>query len=571
MQSRDPAGGGSRHPPVGGTALKFPRRAADFALVSTEQSAQQREDVLATLLAQPRAIVVAIASDGVLVPMPASLEVAQERVLEAPADRATLLDVVVPADNMTVITAWERAREQGLALATVHLRSDPDQPLTLTFVDARQKHGVFVGGLDAVPREDGDALGWTLQPDAVFRRPRTATVRKTTLAVLTDVDDRTTSMLGWTAEQMVGKRSTEFIHPDDQERAIANWMELLSRQEAQRVRLRHRCADGSWAWLELENQYLAADDPADAVVVTHMSDISDEMAAHEALQQRERLLRRVAESLPVGILQLGADGGLVFTNSRLATMLGLPEVTGLADLETALDEEDRPRLRTALTQSLHADTDGELEVRLTPAGATAKRVCAVSLVSLGGWEGTPGALLSLSDITDSVRMREELRAKATFDVLTGCHNRSSTLTILEQALHGPDGDQTAVVFVDLDRFKPVNDMLGHDAGDELLILTANRLAGVLRRDDIVGRLGGDEFLVVARGLDTPDAAAALGERIRAALSGPAVLQGGPVDLQASIGVARAADEVDAAELIKRADRAMYLSKQQGRGQPVLFG
>src|SRR4051812_49631165 len=119
-----------------------------------------------------------------MVSMPPSVSVPAERVLAAPNDRATLLDLVVAADTMTVITAWERAREQGLALATVHLRTDPDQPLTLTFVDARENHGVFIGGLDAVPRDGAETGIVTLDTGSMVRRPRTATVRKSTLAVM---------------------------------------------------------------------------------------------------------------------------------------------------------------------------------------------------------------------------------------------------------------------------------------------------------------------------------------------------------------------------------------------------
>jgi diguanylate cyclase (GGDEF)-like protein/PAS domain S-box-containing protein len=346
-------------------------------------------------------------------------------------------------------------------------------------------------------------------------------------------------------------------------------MELLSTQDAQRVRLRHRRADGSWIWVELENLYQPADDPADAVVVTQVSDISDEMAAHEAVQQRERLLRRVAESLPVGILQLSADRGLVFANSRLAAILGVDEVTGTDELLSAVGDADRPALTAALDAALEDGVDAELEVRFRHRTSGDARVCSVSLVSLGDREGAPGALLSVTDVTDSARMREELTAKATYDVLTGCHNRASTLAVLEQAVHDPAGTGTAVIFVDLDRLKPVNDTMGHDAGDELLALAARRLSGVLRRDDIVGRIGGDEFLVVCRGLDSAEAAMAMGQRVREALVAPAVLTAGPVDVSASIGVACATPGMDVTALIKLADRAMYVSKQEGRGRPVL--
>jgi diguanylate cyclase (GGDEF)-like protein/PAS domain S-box-containing protein len=532
-------------------------------------SAEQRDGVLAAMLAKPGTILAAIATDGVLVPMPAGVGVPDERVLPAPATRATLAEVVVPADTMTLIATWERAREQGVALGTVHTRNQPDQAVTLTFVDAREDHGVFLCGLDAVESDESAHSPEVLEALAVSRRPRTATVTKDALAVITDVDERATRMLGWSREQMVGKRSSDFIHPDDQERAIANWMEMLSRQETLRIRLRHRRADGGWVWLELENQYEPAEDPGDAVVVAQMSDISDEMAAHEALQQRERLLRRVADSLPVGILQLTTDGGLVYANTRLAEILGVPEVTGPAQLEAAVADGDRAGLRLALAETLEEEADLELEVELRPLDGSDIRICAVSLVSLGDREGAPGALVCVTDVTDSARVREELTAKATFDELTGCHNRSSTMTFLDQALRDRSGP-TTVLFVDLDKFKPVNDTLGHDAGDELLVETAGRLTSVLRRDDIVGRIGGDEFLIVSRGLQSPEAAVAMGRRVQQVLAAPAVLAGGPVELSASIGIACSEPGEDALELIRRADQAMYLSKKDGGGRPVLL-
>jgi diguanylate cyclase (GGDEF)-like protein len=246
-------------------------------------------------------------------------------------------------------------------------------------------------------------------------------------------------------------------------------------------------------------------------------------------------------------------------------------VTGVADLLAAVADCDRATLVAALDGALDGDTDVELEVGVRHRATGESRVCTVSLVSLSDREGAPGALLSVTDVTDSARMREELTAKATYDVLTGCHNRASTLAFLESAVREPAGTATAVIFVDLDRLKPVNDTMGHDAGDELLALTARRLSGVLRRDDIVGRIGGDEFLVVCRGLDSSDAAMAMGQRVSDALVAPAVLTAGPVDVSASIGVACAAPGMDATALIKLADRAMYVSKQEGRGRPVLSG
>lgn len=394
-------------------------------------------------------------------------------------------------------------------------------------------------------------------------------VRKNVLANFIEVDERTPRMLGWAESELLGRRSSDFIHPDDQERAISNWMELLSTQASQRVRLRHLRADGSWAWLELENQYVAAEDPADSVVVTVMNDISDEMAAHEALRQQERLLRRVAESLPVAILQLAADRSVVFANERYDALLGCAEGDRLTALVTALRETDRAALEAALVAALDTGDDAELEVPLSPPGTEDPRICTVGIVGLGDREGAPGALLSLTDVTLQVRAREELVLRATTDPLTGAANRASTLTALERALAASSDTFTAVVFVDLDRFKPINDTYGHAAGDELLRLTAQRLAQLVRPDDVVGRLGGDEFLLVSSGHAGQATAEALGRRVRDALNGPAVLSRGTVELRASIGVACGRAGWDADALVREADQAMYRSKQADRGEPVV--
>jgi PAS domain-containing protein len=183
--------------------------------VSDTGSGAQRQEVLAAVLRHERALVAALASDGVLVQVPGSLELPGHRVLAPIGDRATMLDLVVPADAMSVVAAWEQARAHGVGFGHVHARTDPDEALSLTFVDARDEHGVFLGSLEVLATDAGDGPQ-ALETVPVSRTPRTGTVRKSMLAVITDVDERTTRMLGWTREQMVGTRSSDFIHPDDQ-------------------------------------------------------------------------------------------------------------------------------------------------------------------------------------------------------------------------------------------------------------------------------------------------------------------------------------------------------------------
>ena len=153
-------------------------------------------------------------------------------------------------------------------------------------------------------------------------------------------------------------------------------------------------------------------------------------------------------------------------------------------------------------------------------------------------------------------MREELRRRATFDELTGCHNRASVMRALEDSIaDGGRRGSRAVVYADLDGFKAINDRDGHAAGDELLRTVADRLRAATRGDDIVGRIGGDEFLIVCPQVGSESEAQSVVDRISAELDGGA---------RVSIGVAwSTGDGLDADALVARADEAMYLAKRGG--------
>jgi len=519
----------------------------------------------------PDALVAALAPDGFRVPMPAGVGVSEHQLIPVPADRATMIDLIEPGEALQVIGAWERAAKHGMAIETVHMRGAPEHPVTLTFIDMRHRHGVWLAALvdkEGTAGPEGPALAGPL---LVPLRPRTASVRKTAHAVITGIDDRASRMLGWSAEQMVGARSTDFIHPDDRERAVANWMEMLSKRETQRVRMRHRCQDGSWLWVEVENTYHHAENPADIVVVSQLSDISDEMAAHEAVDQREKLFRRLAESLPIGLLQVDQQGRVVYSNSRLTAILGVSEQPTLEELLATVHDADRAALSAAFAMVLEDGANQTLEVDIEVPGTADRRRCSVTLIVLTGDEGAPGALACVSDVTEAARMREELQLKATYDDLTGCYNRASVMAVLDLALATAGDRLTGVIFVDLDGFKEINDTLGHAAGDQLLVIAADAVTDLLRTDDVVGRIGGDEFLVVCKGLQEPTEALAIAERVSEALHRQAALPAATVTLRASVGVACSREGDTSDTLIARADAAMYECKQRGGARPVFVG
>nr|WP_275941311.1 GGDEF domain-containing protein [Planosporangium flavigriseum] len=166
---------------------------------------------------------------------------------------------------------------------------------------------------------------------------------------------------------------------------------------------------------------------------------------------------------------------------------------------------------------------------------------------------------------------DDLRYRAYHDPLTGLANRHMLMEAVERALAPETGAQLAVLYIDLDGFKPINDALGHAAGDRVLVVVADRLTGAARSDDVVARLGGDEFAVLLPELQHSADAQAVASRIQAALQSGIDLDGHPVRVGASIGVAYGqAGRIGLGELLRNADVAMYTAKVQGRSRTVVF-
>ena len=531
------------------------RRLDDRALAS----------VLETLLARhPEAMVAAIepGPSGAFVPVPDSLNLGDRFLLYG----RHALDIVVPADRVVVIDAWEEARAAGVSRASIRLAVDPGSPAVLHLVDARKAHGVFVGMVVADVAA-GDRNMATSEPSPL--PPRSGRIHKNELAVILHVDEAVLRILGWSAADLVGHRSLEFIHPDDQPNAIRDWMQMLdTRASLPPVRQRLRRADGGWAWFEITHHNQLTD-PAAGFVVAEMIDVSHEMAAQEALRAREQMLQRLAEALPIGVLQATADGRVVYTNDRLHRLLGVPLVLDLEDQFTSVSAADRPAHDQALAAALQSGRDGNVEVQVRPRPDAHSRRCLIRLRALTDERGaSTGAILTLEDVTESSRLRAELETQATYDMLTGVLNRASILAFLDRQVAASDG--AVAIFVDLDKFKAVNDVLGHAAGDELLRRVAERLGAVIRGGDRLGRIGGDEFLIVCAGIRTGDQAARVAARVAGALGSAVTIAGQELTVQASVGLAGpGSDTATADRLVARADAAMYQSKRRGLGRPVI--
>jgi len=528
-------------------------------------NARMLEALLNSLVATyPDAPVSAHRADGVMAPMPDSIALKRNPVQHARSG----LDLIMLDDE--VLRGWERTLAEGAARYPVHPVGHPEITGLVYALDVRETHGVIV--TLAVFAPDDLPEGATTHVDVPDVTPRFATLRKDERGVVVAIDDALSKILGWSSEEMVGRRSTEFMHPDDLALAIDNWLQMLAAPgPGRRVRLRHLRKDESWVWLEATNHNLLHD-PDHECVVSELVDISEEMAAHEELRAREQLLDGLAEAIPVGLFQLDAARHIVYTNDRLHKILGVERADTVdAQLATLVDS-DRASLERALGGVLGDGLPTDIEVGLCPPNSSELRFCTISLRALSQEDGTiNGAIACVADITDSARMREELKARATFDELTGCYNRASIMQALEADISSgrPQSDR-AVVFVDLDRFKSINDEHGHAAGDELLVVVAERLKEVLRGGDMVGRIGGDEFLAVCPDIGGPDQAMRLAERIAQAQRAELHVARRRILAQVSIGVAwSTGTDAGADEIVAWADKAMYDSKRQGDGQPKL--
>ncbi len=538
----------------------------------------------ALLREHPDALVCGLAGNGLIVPVPQSVGLWGQGLIEGRA----LVDNVVAADRSTVVKVWLRAQEEGAASDKVRLLRQPGTWTTLHFIDMREVHGVLLGVIIPSDERAGeDSPAEELAPAA----PRFCWLTEDEGARVIDCDDAFTEMFGYSAAELIGESVLGQIHPDDQGRAVEGWLAVLSTGLDQQTRLRRRRKDGTYLWVDTTLRNLL-NHPDHNHVLVEILDVSAEMQAQETLAEREELLRRLTAAMPVGLLHLDTERGVVYNNARLLEILygtdapsaggenaqGEPAPAGAdvrghsscAAILSTLTDESIVAFDEALDAVLQEGVDRDVEVDITlPSGAWRRAL--VSLRTLLRPSGeVSGAITCVLDITDSARARAELEHRATFDPLTHCYNRASVLGTLEHELERHDSNSTGVVYVDLDRFKPVNDRLGHAAGDELLVLVAERLRLASRDSDVAGRLGGDEFLVVLRDIPGPEMAMRAAQRICDALCDTFKLSCGEVELRASVGVAYSnGQDVSSEALIKRADAAMYRSKQDGQCVPVL--
>lgn len=296
-----------------------------------------------------------------------------------------------------------------------------------------------------------------------------------------------------------------------------------------------------------------------------------ERDANEQLAQSRQMFERMYMAVPIPLVVTSKDSGrLISANDAAYTYFGAtPETLKLASIEDVyVDAAVRPALLSVLEK--HGAVGGfETKIRLAD-GSIRDILMAATLLNIGG---APSIMSGVVDITSRKAAEQQIRHAAMHDSLTGLPNRAHFQAHLEQVLGQAEARQhrVGVLLVDLDDFKEVNDTLGHDAGDALLIQISRHLRTVLPDGAFVARLGGDEFVVLVDGALQLEQIVNLAERMLEGLKAPIVYKDIVLSVRASIGVAVFPDHDRAAvELLKDADLALYAAKGSGRSRVAVY-
>ncbi len=350
----------------------------------------------------------------------------------------------------------------------------------------------------------------------------------------------------------------EMVHPEDR----AHFLRVRATEEEAVYRVVR--TDGDLVWVAARAKVFRGPEGQPERVLAVLQDISAHKRVEiELMEQRERL-RMVHELAGLHSVEWEVNEDRLIWNSDPEPILGRLPVGGRYPAYSQMVHPDDRELFLARRDAIRSGMGPTLEFRIIRTDGQV-RWLSVRQQVFGDGARSPGRVwLAVQDISE----RERYAFLAQHDPVTGLPNRTLFLDRLRQSLAraARDSRSVAVMFLDLDRFKQVNDTLGHDMGDLLLQHVGARLSACLRKVDTVARLGGDEFTVIIEGFKEPEQVTRVAQKILAALNSPFDLDGTAVTISSSIGIAlHPEDAAGEDELLKRADEAMYRAKQQRNG------
>lgn len=304
-------------------------------------------------------------------------------------------------------------------------------------------------------------------------------------------------------------------------------------------------------------------------------DITERKRMEELLAAHEREFRSLAENLPDIIVRFDCEGRRTYVNGAHERFTGRPLETflGKTVLEISAFSTDQHTYHEQIRQAIETGRDSDVEWKARGSDGIQRTFHTRLRLERDANGKVLGLLAVARDMTEVYEYRSKIHQLAYFDTLTGLANRAQfnerILQELQQAAQ--EGSKVGVLMMDLDRFKTINDTLGHVAGDQLLCEVARRLEASVRATDTVARLGGDEFIIVAPHVRDAVELRGLADRILSTVAAPMQLEGRVLVVQASIGIAVYPDHGDATEqLVRYADGALYHAKETGRNNVQFY-
>lgn len=388
------------------------------------------------------------------------------------------------------------------------------------------------------------------------------------------LSDGCEDLTGYSADELLHNRVTcfeELIHPED--RDVVRGQVMISLQAGKRFsadyRIRHR--DGHYLWVSERGAPITSRGSSLRLIAGHIQDATAQKEAEAAYQEAERRYRSIFENTMEGIYQSTPDGRFITANPALARIHGYdrPEdlINNVENIRTDfyIDPDRRSEfLRRVIEDGVVTDFESQVYRRDRSIIWVSENVRAVKNEQgeVLFFEGT------IEDITKRKLQEAVAQFQATHDALTGLLNRSAISAKLETALKNRPPDRyVAILYIDVDQFKYVNDSLGHHVGDQFLRIVASRLCSCLRNFDSVARQGGDEFIILLEDLTSREEAAQIAQNILTSVAQPWRISEYEYDIHAtcSIGISIApSDARDVDTMLRHADAAMFRAKALGR-------
>jgi diguanylate cyclase (GGDEF)-like protein/PAS domain S-box-containing protein len=356
------------------------------------------------------------------------------------------------------------------------------------------------------------------------------------------------------------------VHPDDVAIVAAQWERLDRGEPAPEIEYRIVRPAGEVRWVRTRAHVETSELTGHPLIIGTTLDVSDVRDAYRQKFRAERSFQAAFQRAPIGMAVVGLDQRLQQVNPALCTIAGLPaeELIG-APASAFVGAVGKP----SPDETRDVQVERERTV-VRPDGSSVWVSEVMSLLRDG--HGEPVLyFLWVEDISDRKRQEEALVHQAFHDPLTGLPNRKLLTRRLERSLEeaARTGQPVAVLFIDVDQFKMINDSLGHGAGDRLLVQLTQRLASVLHESDMLARFGGDEFVVVCDQVEAEDAHR-LADRIAEVTRSPFVLGTQEVFVTVSVGITMATGHETISAVLRSSDSAMYKAKAAGHGQSVMY-